>query len=60
MAEKDMSDNYSHVEETVKGSSDTPKLDPHGYPLNPQPSRFRDDPLVSHSQYLSITCYCLC
>lgn len=54
MAEKEMSDNFSHVEETIKGSSTAPKLDPHGYPLNPQPSRFRDDPLVSRAPILEI------
>ena len=46
MAEKEMFDQYSHVEESDKRFADGPKLDPHGYLLNPQPSRFRDDPLV--------------
>ena len=44
--EKDFEAMAEHVDALPKLEVDSTKLDPHGYPLNPQPSRFRDDPLV--------------
>lgn len=59
MAEKPVSDGSSnHVEEAVvvedKLPAETLKLDPHGFPLMPQPSNYKDDPLVS--VFLSYSC----
>lgn len=42
----------SHIEDgsdTKRSTEGGLKLDPHGLPLLPQPSRFKDDPLVSAS-----------
>lgn len=45
-------DSSNHVEDIEatrvdKQRQQTVKLDPHGLPLLPQPSNFKDDPLVS-------------
>ncbi len=42
-------DSDSHIEDggEHKRALEGLKLDPHGLPLVPQPSRFKDDPLVS-------------
>lgn len=37
-----------------KRSQQTVKLDLHGFPLSPQPSKFKDDPLVSLPYHLTI------
>jgi hypothetical protein len=36
----------SHLEDDHRGSNEALRLDTHGLPLSPQPSNFKDDPLV--------------
>lgn len=44
---KPTADSISDLEKSDELSGGTLKLDPHGLPLVPQPSDFKDDPLVS-------------
>lgn len=46
------------IEHALPGKSDAVQRDRHGFPLVPQPTRFRDDPLVrEHDIYGDTTYY---
>jgi hypothetical protein len=61
--EKGLEDVVENVDEYIDpqdGSrhqiDSTTKLDPHGFPLSPQPSDFKDDPLVGITHLPNVTC----
>lgn len=47
--EEDINPSKDHVQEIVAFDNDPVHRDPHGFPVIPQPTSHKDDPLVSES-----------